>query len=135
LTPDWDCIGSPAKTSIREEGGDFRVSTTTGSESISSVPDFGANDWLVEEMYARFREDRNSVDKAWWPTLERYEAAQNQQAAPSKPAAPEARRINRVDSRRARSSRNEAEPHHRASGSRRADPGRGAREGEEGRPA
>ncbi|MFD2758489.1 multifunctional oxoglutarate decarboxylase/oxoglutarate dehydrogenase thiamine pyrophosphate-binding subunit/dihydrolipoyllysine-residue succinyltransferase subunit [Gulosibacter faecalis] len=52
------------------------------------MPDFGANDWLVEEMYARFREDRNSVDKAWWPTLERYEAAQNQQAAPSKPAAP-----------------------------------------------
>lgn len=53
----------------------------------AAVPDFGANDWLVEEMYAKFKVDRASVDEAWWPTLERYAAAQ---AASAKPAAPAA---------------------------------------------
>lgn len=66
------------------------MSTTTGPESTNSVPDFGANDWLVEEMYAKFKEDRNSVDEAWWPTLERYATAQSAAAtaAPAKPATP-----------------------------------------------
>ncbi|WP_282851426.1 multifunctional oxoglutarate decarboxylase/oxoglutarate dehydrogenase thiamine pyrophosphate-binding subunit/dihydrolipoyllysine-residue succinyltransferase subunit [Gulosibacter sediminis] len=66
------------------------MSTTTGPESTSSVPDFGANDWLVEEMYAKFKEDRSSVDEAWWPTLERYAASQSASApvSASKPTAP-----------------------------------------------
>lgn len=38
-------------------------------------------------MYAKFKEDRNSVDEAWWPTLERYATAQSA-AATAKPAAP-----------------------------------------------
>ncbi len=28
--------------------------------------DFGANEWLVEEMYERFVADPDSVDRAWW---------------------------------------------------------------------
>ncbi len=28
--------------------------------------DFGANEWLVDEMYERYRSDPDSVDKAWW---------------------------------------------------------------------
>ena len=27
---------------------------------------FGANEWLVEEMYEKYLQDPNSVDKAWW---------------------------------------------------------------------
>ncbi len=27
---------------------------------------FGANEWLVDEMYQRYQQDPNSVDKAWW---------------------------------------------------------------------
>jgi len=31
----------------------------------SKPEDFGANSWLVEEMYERFREDPNSVGDTW----------------------------------------------------------------------
>ncbi|WGW14074.1 multifunctional oxoglutarate decarboxylase/oxoglutarate dehydrogenase thiamine pyrophosphate-binding subunit/dihydrolipoyllysine-residue succinyltransferase subunit [Saxibacter everestensis] len=34
--------------------------------------DFGANEWLVDEMYERFKEDKNSVDEAWWEFFEDY---------------------------------------------------------------
>ena len=27
---------------------------------------FGPNDWLVDELYQQFLQDRNSVDPAWW---------------------------------------------------------------------
>ena len=27
---------------------------------------FGANEWLVDEMYEQYQRDPNSVDKAWW---------------------------------------------------------------------
>ncbi len=34
--------------------------------------EFGANEWLVDEMYERYLVDKNSVDKSWWPILESY---------------------------------------------------------------
>ncbi|UJP11423.1 multifunctional oxoglutarate decarboxylase/oxoglutarate dehydrogenase thiamine pyrophosphate-binding subunit/dihydrolipoyllysine-residue succinyltransferase subunit [Microbacterium sp. KUDC0406] len=34
---------------------------------------FGANSWLVDELYEQFKKDRNSVDKEWWPILENYQ--------------------------------------------------------------
>ncbi|NLA09490.1 MAG: multifunctional oxoglutarate decarboxylase/oxoglutarate dehydrogenase thiamine pyrophosphate-binding subunit/dihydrolipoyllysine-residue succinyltransferase subunit, partial [Microbacteriaceae bacterium] len=34
--------------------------------------EFGANEWLVDELYEQFKVDRNAVDKAWWPVLENY---------------------------------------------------------------
>ncbi|MFE6734119.1 multifunctional oxoglutarate decarboxylase/oxoglutarate dehydrogenase thiamine pyrophosphate-binding subunit/dihydrolipoyllysine-residue succinyltransferase subunit [Microbacterium sp. NPDC057650] len=34
---------------------------------------FGANSWLVDELYEQFKKDRNSVDKEWWPVLENYQ--------------------------------------------------------------
>jgi 2-oxoglutarate decarboxylase len=36
--------------------------------------EFGANEWLVDEMYERYVADKNSVDKSWWPILEDYKA-------------------------------------------------------------
>ena len=33
---------------------------------------FGANEWLVDEMYERYLVDKESVDKSWWPILESY---------------------------------------------------------------
>ncbi len=33
---------------------------------------FGANSWLVDELFEQFTADRDSVDKAWWPILEKY---------------------------------------------------------------
>ncbi len=38
-----------------------------------SSGEFGANEWLVDEMYERYLEDKNSVDQSWWPILESYQ--------------------------------------------------------------
>ena len=42
---------------------------TSGSQTSGSVHDptaeFGANEWLVDEMYEQYRRDPNSVDNAW----------------------------------------------------------------------
>ncbi|MCW2770920.1 MAG: kgd, partial [Aeromicrobium sp.] len=35
------------------------------SSHDSSTPDFGTNQWLVEEMFERFQEDPSSVDQSW----------------------------------------------------------------------
>src|ERR1700722_2620173 len=44
-------------------------------ESVNSTPDetaghapadFGANEWLVEELYQQYLADPSSVDRAWW---------------------------------------------------------------------
>ncbi|SOD73265.1 2-oxoglutarate dehydrogenase E1 component [Jatrophihabitans sp. GAS493] len=50
------------------QGGRTNVATnqSTGNESTAVVTnDFGANEWLVEEMYDRYRENPASVDPAW----------------------------------------------------------------------
>ncbi|WP_155855252.1 2-oxoglutarate dehydrogenase E1 subunit family protein, partial [Actinotalea ferrariae] len=33
---------------------------------------FGANQWLVDEMYEQFLKDRDAVDPAWWEFFEDY---------------------------------------------------------------
>ncbi len=37
-----------------------------------SSGEFGANEWLVDEMYEQYLVDKNSVDESWWPILESY---------------------------------------------------------------
>src|SRR5882724_6673499 len=91
-----------------EEG--FRTMPAVPSESHESAgepgqpaagqADFGANEWLVEELYQRYLADPGSVDRAWWsffadyhPTLPngmgpQAPAPPAQQAAPAAPAAP-----------------------------------------------
>ncbi|TAM82080.1 MAG: hypothetical protein EPN43_13915, partial [Jatrophihabitans sp.] len=38
---------------------------STGTEPTPAPSEFGANEWLVEEMYERYRSDPGSVDAAW----------------------------------------------------------------------
>jgi 2-oxoglutarate dehydrogenase E1 component len=45
--------------------------------------DFGANEWLVAEMYAQWLENPDSVDKSWIPILERYSQSQQGQSTPA----------------------------------------------------
>src|ERR1700712_5660841 len=57
--------------------GEDSLSNQTVSESSAGTEDgaaaeFGANEWLVDELYERFRADRNSVDESWWPVLQDY---------------------------------------------------------------
>jgi 2-oxoglutarate decarboxylase len=41
---------------------------------VETQDTFGANEWLVEEMYERYRQDPDSVDKAWWAVFAEREA-------------------------------------------------------------
>jgi 2-oxoglutarate dehydrogenase E1 component len=56
---------------------------------------FGANDWLVDEMYAQWKANPDAVDRSWWPILEKYQPTSashatttdgHTQAAPAVPA-------------------------------------------------
>ncbi|PID53067.1 MAG: multifunctional oxoglutarate decarboxylase/oxoglutarate dehydrogenase thiamine pyrophosphate-binding subunit/dihydrolipoyllysine-residue succinyltransferase subunit, partial [Micrococcales bacterium] len=40
-------------------------------QSPVDLSDFGANEWLVEELYEKYLRDKNSVDRSWWDALER----------------------------------------------------------------
>lgn len=40
-----------------------------------SSGEFGANEWLVDEMYEKYLEDKNLVAESWWPFLESYQPA------------------------------------------------------------
>lgn len=51
----------------------------------SSDGEFGANEWLVAELYEQFSKDKNSVDKAWWPILEAYQPEPDRHPPPSPP--------------------------------------------------
>ncbi|MGB6003159.1 MAG: multifunctional oxoglutarate decarboxylase/oxoglutarate dehydrogenase thiamine pyrophosphate-binding subunit/dihydrolipoyllysine-residue succinyltransferase subunit [Ornithinimicrobium sp.] len=54
---------SPSKT----DGGDARAGA-----GQSSAPDFGANDWLVEEQYEQYLDDKNSVSSEWRELFDSY---------------------------------------------------------------
>ena len=62
--------------------------TGTGTDDGTSA-EFGANEWLVDELYEQFIQDKNSVDKSWWPILESYHpTVKDSPAAPEQAAAP-----------------------------------------------
>ncbi|MCU1635875.1 MAG: 2-oxoglutarate dehydrogenase component [Cryobacterium sp.] len=52
-------------------------SQLTGGSDEKTSGEFGANEWLVDEMYERYLVDRDSVDQAWWPVLESYHQTAN----------------------------------------------------------
>ncbi|MFC4223754.1 multifunctional oxoglutarate decarboxylase/oxoglutarate dehydrogenase thiamine pyrophosphate-binding subunit/dihydrolipoyllysine-residue succinyltransferase subunit [Lysinibacter cavernae] len=63
-------------------------SQTTGSgTSDGSSNDFGANEWLVEELHKQYVVDKNLVDSSWWPILEKYSPTTPQTPSNPEPAA------------------------------------------------
>ncbi|MEY4408825.1 MAG: hypothetical protein RLZZ138_76 [Actinomycetota bacterium] len=58
------------------------------ADNMNSDSGFGANEWLVAEMYSQWVQNPDSVDKSWWPILERYQQTQSSTpaAAPAAPA-------------------------------------------------
>ena len=54
-------VGYPHTRALREA----KLAVPESSED-SSRSGFGANEWLVDEMYERYQKDPNSVDKVWW---------------------------------------------------------------------
>src|ERR1700744_943645 len=71
-----------------------RIEATAAVGNISSP--FGQNEWLVEEMYRKFRDDPSSVDPSWHEFLVDYNpeptgestANADEQLAVSAPVAP-----------------------------------------------
>ncbi|MEO8222820.1 MAG: multifunctional oxoglutarate decarboxylase/oxoglutarate dehydrogenase thiamine pyrophosphate-binding subunit/dihydrolipoyllysine-residue succinyltransferase subunit, partial [Specibacter sp.] len=44
-------------------------------QSIHRLPEeFGGNEWLVDELYERYKSDKSSVDAKWWPLFEGFAA-------------------------------------------------------------
>ncbi|MDT0331283.1 multifunctional oxoglutarate decarboxylase/oxoglutarate dehydrogenase thiamine pyrophosphate-binding subunit/dihydrolipoyllysine-residue succinyltransferase subunit [Nocardiopsis lambiniae] len=46
------------------------------SEASQPLTDFGPNEWLVEELYQKYLNDPNAVDKAWWNFFADYKTAE-----------------------------------------------------------
>ncbi len=55
------------------------------SDNQQSDQEFGQNQWLVEEMYAQWLTNPDSVDKEWLPLLERFHQSKGGQVAPAAP--------------------------------------------------
>ena len=41
------------------------MATAPGNNSNDDLSNFGANDWLIEEMFEAYTKDPNSVDPSW----------------------------------------------------------------------
>ena len=46
------------------------------SEADSIRAEFGANEWLVDELHQQYLKDKNSVDPAWWEFFQDYKATE-----------------------------------------------------------
>jgi 2-oxoglutarate dehydrogenase E1 component len=64
--------------------------STAPSENGPAAGDFGANEWLVEELYQRYLADPSSVDRAWWSFFADFKPTPSKPAAPPAPSAPPA---------------------------------------------
>ena len=60
--------------------------SSEGTTPLNPLAAFGANEWLVDEMYEQYQRDPNSVDKAWWTFFKDYNPAEK--SAPSATPAP-----------------------------------------------
>ncbi|MCD0448196.1 multifunctional oxoglutarate decarboxylase/oxoglutarate dehydrogenase thiamine pyrophosphate-binding subunit/dihydrolipoyllysine-residue succinyltransferase subunit [Actinocorallia sp. API 0066] len=69
------------------------------SHTPADLSDFGANEWLVDELYQKYLEDPETVDRAWWSFFADYQPGAKptqpvngaaSAAAPTTSAAPEA---------------------------------------------
>ncbi|MFC9376910.1 hypothetical protein ACFT0G_00795, partial [Streptomyces sp. NPDC057020] len=60
---------------------------------VSPAAAFGANEWLVDEIYQQYLQDPNSVDRAWWDFFADYKPGASETPtapAPTTPSAPAA---------------------------------------------
>ncbi|MEU3709705.1 multifunctional oxoglutarate decarboxylase/oxoglutarate dehydrogenase thiamine pyrophosphate-binding subunit/dihydrolipoyllysine-residue succinyltransferase subunit [Streptomyces catenulae] len=60
------------------------ISTDQDGQGKSPAAAFGANEWLVDEIYQQYLQDPNSVDRAWWDFFADYKPGAT--AAPGQPA-------------------------------------------------
>ena len=52
----------------------------TVENETEAVVEFGANEWLVDELWNLYQEDPNLVEKSWWPFFKEREAKSSEAA-------------------------------------------------------
>ncbi|KRC34127.1 multifunctional oxoglutarate decarboxylase/oxoglutarate dehydrogenase thiamine pyrophosphate-binding subunit/dihydrolipoyllysine-residue succinyltransferase subunit [Oerskovia sp. Root22] len=63
------------------------MSPKAESESISAASSvFGANEWLVDELYEQYLQDKNAVDPAWWDFFADYRPGEKSAEVNGSPA-------------------------------------------------
>ena len=78
--PDQSSTGSPAAGASRSQS----ATHEQPDAALDLADDVGANEWLLEEMYERYRQDPNSVAPSW----KEYFSSRNGHTTEAKPAAP-----------------------------------------------
>ncbi|MEU0201688.1 MULTISPECIES: multifunctional oxoglutarate decarboxylase/oxoglutarate dehydrogenase thiamine pyrophosphate-binding subunit/dihydrolipoyllysine-residue succinyltransferase subunit [unclassified Streptomyces] len=63
------------------------ISTETDQAGKNPAASFGANEWLVDEIYQQYLQDPNSVDRAWWDFFADYKPGAAGAPAPAGTAA------------------------------------------------
>jgi multifunctional 2-oxoglutarate metabolism enzyme len=63
------------------QGSSLDNSDSSGGSADDPLAAFGANEWLVDEMYERYQQDPNSVDRAWWDFFKTYTPGEGEAAA------------------------------------------------------
>ncbi|WP_271208678.1 2-oxoglutarate dehydrogenase E1 subunit family protein, partial [Streptomyces poonensis] len=63
------------------------ISTETDQAGKNPAAAFGANEWLVDEIYQQYLQDPNSVDRAWWDFFADYKPGAAASSAPAGTAA------------------------------------------------
>ncbi|MGW2492981.1 multifunctional oxoglutarate decarboxylase/oxoglutarate dehydrogenase thiamine pyrophosphate-binding subunit/dihydrolipoyllysine-residue succinyltransferase subunit [Streptomyces pseudogriseolus] len=63
------------------------ISTDTDQAGKNPAAAFGANEWLVDEIYQQYLQDPNSVDRAWWDFFADYKPGAPATSAPAGDAA------------------------------------------------
>ncbi|KAF3467453.1 multifunctional oxoglutarate decarboxylase/oxoglutarate dehydrogenase thiamine pyrophosphate-binding subunit/dihydrolipoyllysine-residue succinyltransferase subunit [Streptomyces sp. Tu 3180] len=63
------------------------MSTETDQAGKNPAAAFGANEWLVDEIYQQYLQDPNSVDRAWWDFFADYKPGAPAASAPAGTAA------------------------------------------------
>ena len=64
------------------------MATAPGNSSNDDLSNFGANDWLIEEMFEAWKKDPNSVDTSWREFFDKRAGQATPQAAPATAPAP-----------------------------------------------
>jgi multifunctional 2-oxoglutarate metabolism enzyme len=80
---------APPSSRPRDGSGDDVDGQRKTATTQPSRTDFGANEWLVDELYQRYQADPASVDRAWWNFFADYrQAPAGTAATDDQPAAP-----------------------------------------------
>ncbi|WP_329023230.1 multifunctional oxoglutarate decarboxylase/oxoglutarate dehydrogenase thiamine pyrophosphate-binding subunit/dihydrolipoyllysine-residue succinyltransferase subunit [Streptomyces sp. NBC_00690] len=80
---------SPSNSSSPDLRPGGAPTTDRSAQGIDPAAAFGANEWLVDEIYQQYLQDPNSVDRAWWDFFADYKPGAENTAATASPS-PEA---------------------------------------------